>query len=73
MQRPSLGRIVWYRQLNGDYCAAIISCVNRDGTVNLHLFQDPPDQPFWVTAVSEAQYPMREDTRERWCWPPRVE
>ena len=74
MQQPSIGRIVHYTNLgdkDGRYPseaqAAIITGVNEDGTVALHIFYktgqfDMPSVPF-------SEEPL---TRGHWNWPPFV-
>ncbi len=72
--KPTIGRIVHYTNLgdkDGRYPpetqAAIVTGVNADGTVALHIFYrtgqfDMPSVPFAHTAE-----------RGHWTWPPRLE
>lgn len=64
--RPTVGRIVHYTNLGDkdgrfppETQAAIITGVNEDGTVTLHIFM--PCVPF-------SEEPL---TRGHWNWPPR--
>jgi hypothetical protein len=74
MDKPTIGRIVHYVNLGdsqGLYppeCqAAIITGVNEDGTVALHIFYRTGD--FYMQDVE-----FSEDTQQRrsWHWPERV-
>lgn len=75
---PSIGRIVHYTNLgdrDGKYPpqtqAAIITGVNADGTVSLHVFtkigqHDQPSVEFTDAAAGS------EAARGKWTWPARV-
>jgi len=87
--KPSIGRIVIFveqshleRETNQPAVAkaAIVSAVNEDGTVDLHVFQPvtsathrgSPYSP--VTAVGRVPF-SEIDTKSpgSWHWPPRVD
>lgn len=72
-QQPTIGRIVHYTNLgdkDGKYPpeaqAAIITGVNDDGTVALHIFYKTGD--FMMASVPFSPEPM---ARGHWNWPPR--
>ena len=83
-QKPSVGRIVHYTNLgdrDGKYPpeiqAALITGVNADGTVALHVFYKTGQ--FDMSSVAYAQdegCPAHragtEGARGRWTWPERV-
>lgn len=83
--KPSVGRIVHYTNLgdrDGKYPpeiqAALITGVNADGSVALHVFYKTGQ--FDMPAVECAQKPGMphvvagsEAARGKWCWPERVE
>lgn len=71
--KPTVGRIVHYTNLgdkDGRYPpeaqAAIITGVNQDGTVALHIFYRTGQ--FDMASVPFSAEPM---TRGHWNWPPR--
>lgn len=71
--RATVGRIVHYTNLgdkDGRYPpeaqAALITGVNEDGTVALHIFYKTGQ--FDMPAVPYADEPL---TRGHWNWPPR--
>lgn len=78
MQTPSIGRIVHYTNLgdrDGKYPpeiqAALITGVNTDGTVALHVFYktgqfDMPSVPFTEAAAGT------DPARGHWAWPARA-
>lgn len=77
-QKPSVGRVVHYTNLgdrDGKYPpeaqAAIITGVNANGNVSLHIFYrtgqfDMADVPFSIAP------PATDAARGHWGWPPRV-
>lgn len=73
MQKPSIGRIVHYTNLgdaDGKYPpeqqAAIVTGVNADGTVALHIF-------YKTGQFDMASVPFSEEyKRGHWTWPPRA-
>lgn len=78
-QKPSIGRIVHYTNLgdrDGKYPpevqAALVTGVNADGTVVLHVFYKTGqfDMPSVEESPSEAG---TEGARGKWAWPARVE
>lgn len=75
--KPSVGRIVHYTNLgdkDGKYPptvqAAIVTAVNDDATVALHIFYKTGQ--FDMASVEQTSEPAgSEDARGRWCWPAR--
>lgn len=76
--KPSIGRIVHYTNLgdrDGKYPpevqAALITGVNADGTVALHVFYKTGQ--FDMPSVSQAATAAAgsEDARGKWQWPVR--
>lgn len=72
---PTIGRIVHYTNLgdaDGKYPpetqAAIITGINSDGTVALHIFYKTGQ--FDLSAVKHA--PDDVPTRGQWNWPPKL-
>ncbi|MBU6430542.1 MAG: hypothetical protein KGR26_16105 [Cyanobacteria bacterium REEB65] len=74
MPKPTIGRIVHYWSLGdseGKYPSephpAIITGVNPDGTVALHVFYKTGgfDMPSVVELQGEGAL------KGKWCWPPR--
>ena len=73
MQKPGLGRIVFYTNLgdrDGRYPpeqqAAMVTGVNDDGTVSLTIF-------YKTGIFMMPTVPFSEDyERGHWSWPPRV-
>lgn len=77
--KPSIGRIVHYTNLgdrDGKYPptvqAALITGVNDDGTVSLHVFYKTGQFDLAACAHTEATAGS-EDARGKWSWPSRVE
>lgn len=77
--RPAVGRIVHYTNLgdrDGKYPPtvqpAIITGVNEDGTVSLHVFYKTGQFDLGVCMHTEAKAGS-EDARGRWSWPTRSE
>lgn len=79
MRKPSVGRIVHYTNLgdrDGKYPpevqAAIITGLNEDGTVSLHVFYRTGQ--FDMPSVEETCFsePGSEGARGKWAWPPLV-
>jgi hypothetical protein len=76
--RPTVGRIVHYTNLgdrDGKFPAtvqaAIVTGVNDDGTVALHVFYRTGG--FDMASVAETEAPAgTEEARGRWCWPART-
>lgn len=76
--KPTIGRIVHYTNLgdrDGKYPptvqAAIITGVNEDGTVSLHVFYKTGQFDLASCQQTEA-VAGSEDARGRWSWPPRI-
>lgn len=75
--KPTIGRIVHYTNLgdrDGKYPpevqAAIITGVNADGTVALHVFYKTGQ--FDMATCAETTLPAGSDgARGKWCWPAR--
>jgi hypothetical protein len=77
-QKPTIGRIVHYTNLgdrDGKYPptvqAAIVTGVNDDGTVALHVFYKTGQFDLPSAKFSDAQ-PGSEQARGCWGWPPRA-
>lgn len=77
-QQPSIGRIVHYTNLgdrDGKYPptiqAAIITGVNDDGTVALHVFYKTGEFDLAAATFTEAAAGS-EDARGKWSWPART-
>lgn len=78
VQRPSIGRVVHYTNLgdrDGKYPptvqAAIITGLNDDGTVSLHVFYKTGQ--FDLARCERTDEPAGSDhARGKWCWPERV-
>ena len=66
MQKPSVGRIVWYgTRKNGTPTAAIVTTVHSDTCVSLCTFpHGAPPMP--VTSVQHADVPGADPV---WAWP----
>lgn len=76
-QAPSIGRVVHYTNLgdrDGKYPptiqAAIITGVNDDGTVALHVFYKTGQFDLASCSFTEA-LAGSEDARGKWSWPER--
>lgn len=77
--KPSIGRIVHYTNLgdrDGKYPptvqAAIITGINDDGSVSLHVFYKTGQ--FDLAKCEQTDAPAgSEAARGKWCWPARVE
>lgn len=75
---PSIGRIVHYTNLgdrDGKYPptvqAAVITGLNDDGSVSLHVFYKTGQ--FDLASCVETSAPAgSESARGKWSWPPRV-
>lgn len=74
-QQPSIGRVVHYTNLgdrDGKYPptiqAAIITGLNDDGTVALHVFYKTGQFDLASCAFTEADAGS-EDARGKWSWP----
>ncbi|MBZ4373235.1 hypothetical protein [Corallococcus sp. AS-1-6] len=67
-QKPSVGRAVHY-QRDEVVCAADITAVNDDGTMEL-LVKPPRFLPFTASNVSQA--PTEAPEAGKWNWMPRV-
>lgn len=77
--KPSIGRIVHYTNLgdrDGKYPptiqAALITGVNDDGSVSLHVFYKTGQFDLAQCAHTEAQAGT-EEARGKWSWPVRDE
>lgn len=76
--KPSIGRIVHYTNLgdkDGKYPpevqAALITGINADGTVALHVFYKTGQ--FDMPSVNSTDAPAGSDmARGHWTWPERV-
>lgn len=64
-QKPSIGRIVHYRDEQGTTCAAIITTVWTDTCVNLTVF------PNGAPPVCRSSM-LLGDGHGQWSWPPRI-
>lgn len=65
-QKPSLGRIVHYtRKTNKSVCAAIVTKVNPDGSLELNIFV-PGGHSIQAGAILEGNEPGC------WKWPPII-
>lgn len=77
-QKPTIGRIVHYWVLNSEECQqapnpAIITHVFSDGTVNLQVFGDMPDEAAGVgTSMRRGVSESTDGRSGTWCWPPRT-
>lgn len=80
-QPPSIGRIVHYTNLgdrDGKYPpeiqAALITGINTDGTVSLHVFYRTGqfDMPAVSQVEDETTQAGTEAARGKWAWPARV-
>lgn len=76
--QPTVGRIVHYTNLgdrDGKYPpevqAALVTGVNADGTVALHVFYKTGQFDMPSVAQTDA-LPGSEDARGKWAWPARV-
>ncbi|RKG94131.1 hypothetical protein D7V97_39430, partial [Corallococcus sp. CA053C] len=67
-QKPSIGRAVHF-QYGTTTCAADITAVNADGTVDL-LVKPPRTLPW--TAINVTEAPTYEPKDGHWNWMPRV-
>lgn len=75
---PTIGRIVHYTNLgdkDGQYPpetqAALITGINADGTVALHVFYRTGQ--FDMPSVAFTELPAGSDgARGKWAWPPRT-
>ncbi len=77
--KPSIGRIVHYTNLgdrDGKYPptvqAAMITGLNEDGTVALHVFYKTGQFDLASAQFTEAAAGS-EEARGKWSWPARVE
>lgn len=77
--KPSLGRIVHYTNLGDrdgkfppEAQAAMITGVNKDGTVSLHIYYRTGQFDLPNVEYTDA-LPGTEEARGKWAWPPRVE
>jgi hypothetical protein len=75
---PSVGRIVHVKhigasRLRGEAscAAAVISGVNEDGTVNVHVFEDGPGGTTYAPSVPERGEHPKGHNGLVWFWPPR--
>lgn len=75
---PTIGRVVHYTNLgdrDGKYPptaqAAMVTGLNDDGTVSLHVFYKTGQFDLASCAFTEAASGS-EDARGKWSWPPRV-
>lgn len=78
MSTPTVGRIVHYTNLGDrdgrfppEVQAAIITGVNGDGTVSLHIFYRTGAFDMGAVAFTDAQAGS-EDARGKWTWPART-
>jgi hypothetical protein len=67
-QQPSIGRVVHYTRRAGHAEPAIITGVNADGTVSLHVFGVHDDGRFHLVSFSEAPS-ATEAAIGKWSWP----
>lgn len=70
-QEPSVGRIVHYVPVYdqaGAAVAALISGVNKDGSVNLHVFYNTPSSAVFRENIKYSE----ENEKNTWHWPIRV-
>lgn len=77
-QKPSIGRIVHYTNLgdrDGKYPptiqAAVVTGINDDGTVSLHVFYKTGQFDLASCAFTDAPAGS-EGARGKWGWPARV-
>ena len=70
--KPTTGRIVLYTDpFTRVAHAAIVTGVNADGSVSLHVFNRPGQ--YDLEAVSETMADAGSDAATgMWCWPPRA-
>ena len=64
--QPSIGRIVHYTNHVGTTQAAIITGINDNGSVSLHVFAR--GDHFMLSSVPFAEFAVA----NYWNWPPRV-
>jgi len=76
--KPTIARVVHYTNLgdrDGKYPvtvqAAIITGINVDGTVSLHVFYRTGSFDLVSCDFTEAEAGT-EEARGKWSWPPRV-
>lgn len=79
MEGPTIGRIVHYTNLgdrDGKYPpevqAALITGVNADGTVALHVFYKTGQFDMPSVQQSTDGPAGSEHARGKWCWPARA-
>lgn len=76
--KPSIGRIVIYRSLDGVNCAAIITGLGEGDRLHLHVFWPPPVCGTRVDPMPAAGVPQEWDEEPGrtplgcWRWPERV-
>lgn len=51
--KPTIGRLVYYKGLNGNEYAALVSQVNSDTCLGLHVFY-PQSQPTFIANVEQG-------------------
>jgi len=66
--KVGLCRIVRFQNPDGTFIPAIVTGVNSDGSVNLHLFPNVKTQSWMQTFVTSV---IEGDTPGQWSWPPR--
>lgn len=72
--KPSIGRIVCYKDEADQISPAIITKVNDNKTINIYIFPDDPpqyDEPFRAQGIDEAPGPG-DAVHGQWWWPERV-
>ena len=68
-QKPSMGRIVIYRDASGNCAPAIVTRVYEDGSLALHAFRDDAAGGPTFDTLGE----VKADSEDAgWFWPPRV-
>lgn len=78
-QKPSVGRIVHYHtpghgsyQVSPPLRPAIITAVNDDGTVALHVFFGDGERHEGIHDAGRLTVPYSEEPKAgHWSWPPR--
>ena len=66
IQKPSLGRIVRYVDMNNRMLPMIIDEVHSNNCVSGFVFNSQAGQPYSVRSVMEGTDTMQ------WSWPPRI-